>query len=379
LTKDEIALCHHVNVSGNQCPQVLQLAHINAVCQSGKKNSIDTAILNCMNTEEKQFNMSHKVYELPFNFESRRSSCIVRMPSGKLRLICKGALEEVLSLSSYIRMNNESLELDDQLRQNLLRTATAFNYDGYRVVLVATREIVDNELSRESFDGLDSDLIIEGLLAFLDPPKDDAKASVARLQALGIDVKILTGDSIGVAMKVCQSLELIKEFDDENIQAVTGPTLAQLEGDEFHRVVKHCKVFAKLTPSQKGDVINSLKEQGEVVGMLGDGINDCVALRNADAGISVDTGTSVAKECAGTYKYTSHLQNFGCLESLLFCSNLCLEDIPSKDFRAKLLPPASLPVNVLTEDYRRHLNSKKALHHRRICRYRTCDSRQYVS
>ena len=127
-------------------------------------------------------------------------------------------------------------------------------------------------------------------------------------------------------MKVCRSLELIKEFDDENVQAVTGPTLAQLEGDEFHRVVKHCKVFAKLTPSQKGDVINSLKEQGEVVGMLGDGINDCVALRNADVGISVDTGTSVAKECAGTYKYTSPLQNFGCLESLLFCPNLCSDD-----------------------------------------------------
>jgi Mg2+-importing ATPase len=99
-------------------------------------------------------------------------------------------------------------------------------------------------------------------------------------------------------MKVCRSLELVTYVDEEKIQAITGADLAKLEGEEYDKVVKHCKIFAKLTPKQKGDVIMSLKRQDEVVGMLGDGINDCIALRVADVGISVDTGANVAKECA---------------------------------------------------------------------------------
>ena len=165
--------------------------------------------------------------------------------------------------------------------------------------MIATREIKDYEMAAsDEFEGLDSAMIVEGFLTFLDPPKDDAKASIARLQELGVDVRVLTGDNMGVAMKVCRSLELVKEADEEHIQAITGQDLAKLVGDEFHRVVKHCKIFAKLTPTQKGEVVTSLKGQDEVVGMLGDGINDCVALRLADCGISVDSGANVAKDCA---------------------------------------------------------------------------------
>lgn len=151
----------------------------------------------------------------------------------------------------------------------------------------------------DDLDGLDFNMIVEGFLTFLDPPKDDARSSIGRLQELGVDVRVLTGDNLAVAMKVCRSLDLVKDADEGNIQAITGPDLARLEdADEFHRVVKHCKIFAKLTPSQKGQVVMSLKGQGEVVGMLGDGINDCVALRFADVGISVDTGASIAKDCS---------------------------------------------------------------------------------
>lgn len=151
----------------------------------------------------------------------------------------------------------------------------------------------------DNLEGLGCNMIVEGFLTFLDPPKDDAKASIAPLQELGVDVRVLTGDNIAVAMKVCRSLDLVKDANEENIQAITGPDLAKLEDtDQFHHVVKHCKIFAKLTPSQKGQVVMSLKGQGEVVDMLGDGISDCVALRFADAGISVDTGANVAKDCA---------------------------------------------------------------------------------
>lgn len=148
------------------------------------------------------------------------------------------------------------------------------------------------------FEGLDRDLIVEGLLTFLDPPKDDAKSSIEQLRRLGVDTRVLTGDNLDVAMHVCRSLEIVQELDEENTQAITGHDLAQLDGEEFRRLVKHCKVFAKLTPNQKGQVVMCLREQGEVVGMLGDGINDCVAVRDADVGISVDTGANAAKACA---------------------------------------------------------------------------------
>jgi P-type Mg2+ transporter len=300
LTKDEITLCHHINASGNEDPKISQLGYSNAFHQSGKKNSIDSAILRHNKADEKEINLGQKIAEIPFNFETRRSSSIITTPTGNPLRICKGAFEEVLSLCTHIRFGNELLALDADHRKELTLKAATFNDDGYRVIIVATREIQTYELEdKDQFEGLDTRMTLEGLLTFLDPPKDDAKASIQRLQELGVDVRVLTGDNLGVALKICRTLNLVQEMDEEEIQAITGPELARIDDpDTLKRVIKHCKIFAKLTPSQKGQVVMSLKEQGEVVGMLGDGINDCVALRFADAGISVDSGMNVAKDCA---------------------------------------------------------------------------------
>jgi P-type Mg2+ transporter len=188
-------------------------------------------------------------------------------------------------------MSDHSLEL--------IRMVQRFNGDGFRVILVATRDISIGHTQDDNFHGLDIDLTAEGLLTFLDPLKDDAQASVVRLRELGVDTRILTGDNLGVAMKICSELKLVEQMDEVFSQAITEPELAKLEDTEtFHKTIKHCKVFAKLTPIQKGQVIDSLKGQGEVVGMLGDGINDSLALRKADAGISVHKATNVAKDSA---------------------------------------------------------------------------------
>ena len=293
-------LCNHVDVFGTEKREIFQLAYINAVNQSGKKNSIDQAILKHTGVEEKGVKLGEKVAEIPFNFETRRSSCIIRTPTKKLLLICKGAFEEVAALCTHVRSNGQRIVLDAKYRQELIKRAAAFNDDGYRVIIVATREVLDFEMEEDDlFEGLDSNLTVEGLLTFLDPPKEDTKASIMRLQELGVEVKVLTGDNLGVALNVCRAINLVREVDEEEVQAITGPELARLEGsEEFDRVVKHCKIFAKLTPSQKGQIVMSLKAAGEVVGMLGDGINDCVALRFADTGISVDSGMNVAKDCA---------------------------------------------------------------------------------
>jgi len=285
LTKDEVALCHHVDSSGSQQHKVHQLAYINAMNQSGKKNSIDAAIIRHGNTNEKHIeSMGRKVAEIPFNFEVRRSSCIISTPTNKLLLICKGAFEEVSSLCTSINHGGTVVDFDLVHRQKLSKMVANYNDDGYRVLVVATRAVSEAELEDPNLVGdLDTNMVLEGLLTFLDPPKDDAADSIQRLQAHGVEVKILTGDNLGVALKVCRALHLAREVDEGEVQAIAGPDLALLEGtDEFHRVVKSCKVFAKLTPSQKGQVIMSLRNAGEVVGMLGDGINDCVALRYAD-------------------------------------------------------------------------------------------------
>jgi P-type Mg2+ transporter len=299
LTKDEIALCHHVDALGNESREIFRLGYVNAINQSGKKNSIDSAIVKYISTEEKENSFGQLMGEIPFNFEARRSSCIVKTPSGRLSLICKGAFEEASSLCCNIRLGKEIVALNSTLRDEFAQRVAAFNSDGYRVIVVATRHVLDHELVRDDYRGLDRNMTVEGLLTFLDPPKDDAKASIQRLQELGVDVRVLTGDNLGVALKVCRTLELVQKVVEEGMQTITGPDLAKLEGtEEFDTVVKHCKIFAKLTPTQKGQVITSLKGMDEVVGMLGDGINDCVALRFADAGISVDSGTNVAKDCA---------------------------------------------------------------------------------
>ncbi|KAF8849484.1 magnesium-translocating P-type ATPase [Acephala macrosclerotiorum] len=299
LTMDEITLRHHTDPFGNVDQEVFHLGYINAFHQSGKKNSIDHAIISHALADDKS-NKGEKVGEIPFTFESRRSSCIVKTDNGTLKLICKGAFEEVLSLCSQVRLYGQVLPLDDERRKAMSKIAGDFNNDGYRVILVATREVPEFRMEEEdSIQLLDVSMVAGGFLTFLDPPKPDAKKSIARLQELGVDVRVLTGDNLAVATKVCRSLELIRHDEiDDDIRAITGSDLAKLECAEYDKVVKHCKIFAKLTPSQKGEVILSLKKQDNVVGMLGDGINDCVALRFADVGISVDTGANVAKECA---------------------------------------------------------------------------------
>ena len=303
LTKDKIALQHHLDHAGNRDDRIFQLAYINAVNQTGTKNSVDTAILSFPESCEKPIAIPahEKVAEIPFTFEKRRSSCIIRAVGngGKDTLICKGAFEEVLSLCKQIRSATDSVALDAEQREQLCATVARYNTEGYRVILVATKLVRDVQYHDDDvLERLDYDLTLEGILTFLDPPKDDAAASIEQLQQLGVDVRVLSGDNLGVALKVCQTLKIVREIDEAEVQAITGPELAKLEGEDLQNVVRTCKVFAKLTPSQKGEIVNILRDQQHCVGMLGDGINDCVALKFADVGISVDSGASVAKDCA---------------------------------------------------------------------------------
>ncbi|CZT45820.1 related to PMR1-Ca++-transporting P-type ATPase located in Golgi [Rhynchosporium secalis] len=301
LTKDEIEICHSLNPIGGNSGEVFLLASTNAYSQRGTKNAIDSAIIKHTGGEEKLVELGRRVGEIPFNFEARRSSCVIRTPTGGLKLICKGAFEEVVARCSHIRVGTKIHNLSGSQYLGLTSRIEHFNAEAYRVVLVATRDIshVDFDGVGSDFNGLDIEMTVEGFLTFLDPLQPDAKESVTRLQELGIDVRILTGDNLGVAMSVARNLGLAQDLDEGTPLAISGPKLASLQDpEEWKQSVRKCKIFAKLTPAQKGRVVETLQAHGKVVGMIGDGINDSVALRAVDVGISVDSGSSVAKNSA---------------------------------------------------------------------------------
>lgn len=312
LTQDEITLCHHQDCEGNESDEVLRLAYTNATYQSGTKNSIDAAIIKKAGASEfKPVVLGSRVAEIPFDFEKRRSSVVARDDQGNVTLICKGAFEEVLASSGSVRIDGVEHALTTANKQSIFQKAHAKNDDGFRVLALAVRKLNSDDLDEdERLRDLESDMTLLGLLTFMDPPKEDAAASIAALQNLGVEIKVLTGDNLRVASKVCRTLNILRDNAalEDGLTTITGPELTRLSDDEFHERVRDCTIFAKLTPAQKGEVVLSLKQHsGQAVGMLGDGINDCIALRSADVGISVDTAASVAKDCADVILATKSL------------------------------------------------------------------------
>ncbi|ROT40811.1 MG transport ATPase [Sodiomyces alkalinus F11] len=312
LTKDEVRMDAFVDCAGLSNSGVFQLAYINAAAQGPQGNAMDAAIVRHNETPGESITVPYHEYVavLPFTFERRRSSCVVRGYTHQQMLICKGAFEEVLALCSRVRRGPKEEALDGATRQAMASQADKLAAGGYRVLLVATKKIPklpavvaagDQDAMEDALQELEASMTLEGLLTFLDPVKDDAAESVERLRSAGVEVKVLTGDNLAVAVNICQAIGIAADSpNSDDVQAITGPDLAALDGDvdAFDAAVRTCRVFAKLTPSQKGQVVRRLRAHGHCVGMLGDGVNDCVALRAADVGISVDSSARAAKDVA---------------------------------------------------------------------------------
>ncbi|KAM3456569.1 hypothetical protein BB8028_0003g10490 [Beauveria bassiana] len=305
LTKDEITMREALDWAGNVDVEVLKLAVIEATIQGTGGNNMDAAICNFRleNGEEVQTTKYEKSVVIPFDFERRRSACVVRGVAGGAMLICKGAFEEVYSRCSKIQTDKGESALAGHHRTTLKQQVKTLNSQGYRVLLVATKQMAKAQIDDEDgFDDIETNMTINGLLTFVDPPKPDAAESIEKLKSLGIDVKVLTGDNMAVALNVCRALGIVQRedsIDNDGPGAMTGAELANLVDEEdFDEAVKSCKVFAKVSPVQKESIVASLKKHGHAVGMLGDGMNDCLALRKADVGISVDSAAGAAKDCA---------------------------------------------------------------------------------
>ena len=294
LTQDKIILEHHVDVSGKEDERVLELAWLNSHHQSGLKNLLDVAVVKYA-AQYPQFRPPHlykKIDELPFDFVRRRMSVIVDVPQGGHLLVCKGAVEETLGIAAFVRLDDTLEPLDEVLRQELMATTREYNEDGIRVIAVATREFPRGETKEQYSKDDEQALVVQGFLAFLDPPKETAGPAIAALREHGVAVKILTGDNMVVTRKICREVGL------DVGEPVLGRDIEDLDEEALRALVEKATVFAKISPLQKARIIKALQANGHTVGFLGDGINDAAALRDADIGISVDAAVDVAKESA---------------------------------------------------------------------------------
>lgn len=294
LTQDRIILEHHLDVTGASNGQVLHLAWLNSVHQSGMKNLMDQAVIRFGRGKPgiEALGRYRKLDELPFDFIRRRLSIVVREENGQPLLICKGAVEEMLQIATWVKDGEQTLPLDDERRAALVALANRYNEDGFRVLMLATRELGEEGGKLPLSVADECDMVIEGLLTFLDPPKESAQQAIAALQENGVAVKVLTGDNPVITCKICRDVGL------EPGTPLSGAQIEQMDDRQLAHEVELRTVFTKLTPLQKSRVLKTLQENGHTVGFLGDGINDAPALRDADVGISVDTGTDIAKESA---------------------------------------------------------------------------------
>ena len=298
ITQDKVVLELHLNINGEEDPRVLRHAFLNSNYQTGLKNLMDEAVI--VRTEElcqkgeidkDVLSKYQKVDEIPFDFERRRMSVAVCDNSGKTQLITKGAVEEMLKVSKFAEINGSVCDLTEEKKKLVLQKANDLNEKGLRVIAVAQKTM---PLPEHGFSVNDeSDMVLIGYLAFLDPPKESTAKAISRLQKSGVKVKILTGDSEKVTACVCGKVGLnCKDI-------LLGIELEEMSDARLAEVAENVTVFAKLTPSQKERVVRVLREKGHVVGFMGDGINDAAAMRAADVGISVDTAADIAKEAAG--------------------------------------------------------------------------------
>lgn len=292
LTQDKIVLEMHLDIEGNENEEVLEFAYLNSFYQTGLKNLLDVAVLEHVELHE-ALKIEHKfckIDEVPFDFARRRMSVVIEEENHHHELICKGAVEEMLQVCTQVKVKDRILPIGDAIREQVMRLNQGLNEDGLRVIAVAYKELPLDQRSYAVSD--EHDLILLGLIAFLDPPKDSAARAITALHQGGVAVKVLTGDNPIIARKTCKDVGLSVDG------ILLGHEVEALTDEELADKAETTTLFAKLSPLQKSRIIHVLRSKGHIVGFMGDGINDAAALREADVGISVDTAVDIAKESA---------------------------------------------------------------------------------
>ena len=292
LTEDKIVLEKYLDIQGDEDIGVLKYAYLNASLQTGLRSNIDEAVIN----RAKEYNMAEltskyiKLDEIPFDFARRRLSVAVKNEEGKDELITKGAVEEILNISTSVEYKGTISPLTREIRENIQKISKDLNKEGLRVIAVCKKYSTIPNYDFEIKD--EKNMILIGFIGFLDPPKESAKEAVSKMNKSGIRVIVLTGDNAEVTKCICDKVGI------KSKSIILGNELDKLSDVAVLRLIRKNNIFAKLSPIQKSRIVRLLKEDGNVVGYMGDGINDSPSLTKSDVGISVDTAVDIAKESA---------------------------------------------------------------------------------
>ena len=291
LTEDKIVLEKYLNVNGEEDSNILKYAFLNAYLQTGLKSNIDEAVVAKAKTIgiENSVEKYKKIDEIPFDFSRRCLSVAVEIDN-KDELITKGAVEEILNICTTFEYKGQTEKLRNEKIENMRKICKNLNEEGFRVVAICKKIITNNKKDFNSTD--EKDMTLLGFIGFLDPPKESAKEAIEGLNNAGIRVMVLTGDNVEVTRCVCNKAGINSK------EIITGNKIDTLSDVALSRLLKRNNIFAKLSPIQKARIVRVLKQNGNVVGYMGDGINDSPALTNSDVGISVDTAVDIAKETA---------------------------------------------------------------------------------
>ena len=291
LTEDKIVLEKYLNVNGEEDFNILKYAFLNAYLQTGLKSNIDEAVVAKAKTVgiENSLKKYKKIDEIPFDFSRRCLSVAVEIDN-KDELITKGAVEEILNICTTFEYKGQTEKLTNEKIENMRKICKNLNEEGFRVVAICKKIITNNKKDFNSTD--EKDMTLLGFIGFLDPPKESAKEAIESLNNAGIRVMVLTGDNVEVTRCVCNKAGINSK------EIITGNKIDTLSDVALSRLLKRNNIFAKLSPIQKARIVRVLKQNGNVVGYMGDGINDSPALTNSDVGISVDTAVDIAKETA---------------------------------------------------------------------------------
>ena len=288
LTQDKVILQKHCDIRGKEDESVFRLTYMNSFFQTGLKNLLEHAILS-----HKIIPLSDyaKISEKPFDFSRKIISVVVSEKKKKHDnlMICKGAPEEIFKRCSYYELDGRIRKIDDRIFKNLKKEYNLLSSEGFIVLAIAYKNIKNQANFNEDEE---TDLVLKGYAAFLDPPKHSTKEAIIHLEKLGVEIKILTGDNEIITEKICNDVDIqIKGI-------LTGDMINNMSDKELSIKVEKNTIFARLNPIEKERIIKILRANGHVVGYLGDGINDAASLKVSDVGISVNNAVDIAKESA---------------------------------------------------------------------------------
>lgn len=291
LTEDKIVLEKYLDINGDEDLRILKHAFLNSYFQTGLKGNIDEAVVHrALQNDMQEYTTKYKlVDEIPFDFSRRRLSVIVS-DGTKNQLITKGAVEEILEICTMVDYKGQVSPITKQIKDNIKQISKNMNKDGLRVIAVCQK----NDIKDISDFGVsdEKNMVLLGFIGFLDPPKESAKSAIEKLNKAGIRVVVLTGDNAEVTRCICNKVGINSK------QIVAGSQIEKLTDTAVLRLLRKTNIFVKLSPIEKARIVRLLKTAGNVVGYMGDGINDAPSLTNSDVGISVDTAVDISKESA---------------------------------------------------------------------------------